>query len=205
MESSHLVKFSTCGKFITKFNVLRCISLSETLFWTGARGRIPIASNIMTDKTETTVVLFHLDLSADLTFLSVAFKVIRFDPLAPVQTLAQGVLCKWKCSFLSVTSWIWTAAAKRLFSHLLKYDMIYFVLTKSPWFYCYQHMCYFDGRCQISKSNRWTCIFLLRVAINKALPVSTQSFASFVYKIKHIQAEIHALLLKNRSGFGAKI
>ena len=42
MESSHLVIFSTSGKFITKFNVLRCISLSETLFWAGARGRIPI-------------------------------------------------------------------------------------------------------------------------------------------------------------------
>ena len=42
MESSHLVIFSTSGKFITKFNVLRCISLSETLFWTGARGRITI-------------------------------------------------------------------------------------------------------------------------------------------------------------------
>ena len=42
MESSHLVIFSTSGKFITKFNVLRCISLSETLFWTGARPRIPI-------------------------------------------------------------------------------------------------------------------------------------------------------------------
>ena len=42
MESSHLVIFSTSGIFITKFNVLRCISLSETLFWTGARGRIPI-------------------------------------------------------------------------------------------------------------------------------------------------------------------
>ena len=42
MESSHLVIFSTSGKFITKFNVLRCISLSETPFWTGARGRIPI-------------------------------------------------------------------------------------------------------------------------------------------------------------------
>ena len=36
MESSHLVIFSTSGKFITKFNVLGCISLSETLFWTGA-------------------------------------------------------------------------------------------------------------------------------------------------------------------------
>ena len=28
MESSHLVIFSTSGKFITKFNVLRCISLT---------------------------------------------------------------------------------------------------------------------------------------------------------------------------------
>ena len=45
MESSHLIIFSTSGKFITKFNVLRCISLSETLFWTGARGRIPITLN----------------------------------------------------------------------------------------------------------------------------------------------------------------
>ena len=45
MESSHLVKFSTSGKFITKFNVLRCISLSETLFWTGARGQISITLN----------------------------------------------------------------------------------------------------------------------------------------------------------------
>ena len=45
MESSHLVIFSTSGKFITKFNVLR---LSETLFWTGARGRIPIT--LSTDK-----------------------------------------------------------------------------------------------------------------------------------------------------------
>ena len=42
MESSHLVIFSTSGKFITKFNVVRWMSLSETLFWTGARGRIPI-------------------------------------------------------------------------------------------------------------------------------------------------------------------
>ena len=40
MESSHLVIFSTSGKFITKFNALRCISLSETLFWKGSRGRI---------------------------------------------------------------------------------------------------------------------------------------------------------------------
>ena len=42
MESNHLVIFSTFGKFITKFNILLCISLSEALFWTGARGRIPI-------------------------------------------------------------------------------------------------------------------------------------------------------------------
>ena len=42
MESSELVILSTSGKFITKFNVLRGTSLSETLFWTGARGRIPI-------------------------------------------------------------------------------------------------------------------------------------------------------------------
>ena len=53
MESSHLVIFLTSGKFITKFNVLRCValrcvalrcvalrcvSLSETLFWTGGQG-----------------------------------------------------------------------------------------------------------------------------------------------------------------------
>ena len=42
MESSHLVIFLTSGKFIMKFNVLHCISLSETLFWTAARGRISI-------------------------------------------------------------------------------------------------------------------------------------------------------------------
>ena len=45
MESSHLVKFSISGKFITKFNVLRCISFSEKLVWTGARGQIPITLN----------------------------------------------------------------------------------------------------------------------------------------------------------------
>ena len=67
--------------------------------------------------------------------------------------------------------------------------MIYFVLTKSPWFYCYWRICYFDGGYQIAKSRRRTCIFLLRVAINKALLVSTQSFVSFVYKIKDIEAE----------------
>ena len=48
MESSHLVTFSTSAKFITKFNVLRCISLSETLSWTGARGRIPFTLSKLT-------------------------------------------------------------------------------------------------------------------------------------------------------------
>ena len=38
MESSHLVIFLKSGKFIMKFNVFRCISLSDTLFWTGAKG-----------------------------------------------------------------------------------------------------------------------------------------------------------------------
>ena len=38
-----------------------------------------------------------------------------------------------------------------------------------------------------------------------ALPVSTQSFVSFVYKIKYIQAERYDLIPKNRSGFLAKI
>ena len=52
MESSHLVIFSTSGKFITKFDVLRCISLSETLFWTGARGRIPITLIICKSQKE---------------------------------------------------------------------------------------------------------------------------------------------------------
>ena len=66
-------------------------------------------------------------------------------------------------------------------------------------------MCHFDGRCQIANSNRWACIFLLRVAINKALPVTTQRFASFGYKIKHIQAGRYDLLPKNRSGFGVKM
>ena len=46
MESSHLAIFSISGKFTTKFNVLRCISLSETLFWTGARDGIPITLNL---------------------------------------------------------------------------------------------------------------------------------------------------------------
>ena len=143
----------------------------------------------------------HLTRDSRVFRISSYFKVIRFDPLAPVQKLAQGVFCRWKCSFLSITSWTWTAAAKRLFSHFLKYDMTYFVFTKSPWFYCYRHICYFDGRRKIANSNRWTCIFLLRVAINKALPISTQSFASFVHKIKYIQAERYDLLPKN---IGAK-
>ena len=134
-----------------------------------------------------------------------SFKVIRFGPLAPAKRWRRGVPYRWKCSFLSVTSWIWTAAAKRLFSRFLKYDMICFVLTKSLWFFCYWHICYFDWRCQIAKSNRWTCIFLLSVATNKALPISTQSFASFVYKIKHIEAERYDLVPKNCSCFGAKM
>ena len=52
MESSHLVIFSISGKFITKFNVLRCISLSETLFWTGARVRIPKAVKMLRSSTQ---------------------------------------------------------------------------------------------------------------------------------------------------------
>ena len=48
MESSHLVIFSTSGKFITKFNVLRCISLSETIFWTGARGEYQSPVKVLT-------------------------------------------------------------------------------------------------------------------------------------------------------------
>ena len=48
-------------------------------------------------------------------------------------------------------------------------------------------------------------IFLLRVAINKALPVTSQSLASFVYKIKNIQTERYDLLPKNCLGFGAKM
>ena len=54
MESSHLVIFSTSVKFITKFNVLRCISLSEALFWTGGQGS---NTNHLKDNT---VVVFIL-------------------------------------------------------------------------------------------------------------------------------------------------
>ena len=57
MESSHLVIFSTSGNFIKKFNVLGCISLSETLFWTGARDRIPITLKVLTTGTNVTRVL----------------------------------------------------------------------------------------------------------------------------------------------------
>ena len=80
-------------------------------------------------------------------------------PPGPCPNVGARCTLEMKCSFLSITSWIWTEAAKRLFSHLLKYDMIYFVLTKSPWFYCYRHICYFDGRCQIAKSNRLKLYF----------------------------------------------
>ena len=38
MKSSHLVIFSTSGKVITKFNVLPCISSSETLFLDRGQG-----------------------------------------------------------------------------------------------------------------------------------------------------------------------
>ena len=82
--------------------------------------------------------------------------------------------------------------------------MIHFVLTKSPWFYCYWYICYFDGRCQITKSNRRTRIFLLRVAINKALLVSTQSFTSFIYKTKRIVAKRYYQMPKKSFGFRSK-
>ena len=35
MESSHLVIFSTFGKFITKFNALHCISFKNTILGRG--------------------------------------------------------------------------------------------------------------------------------------------------------------------------
>ena len=35
LGASCLVIFSTPGKFVTKFNVLRCVSLNETLFGQG--------------------------------------------------------------------------------------------------------------------------------------------------------------------------
>ena len=69
MESSHLVIFSTSGKFIRKFNVLRCINLSETLFWTGARGGIPITL------TTTVILLIFYELlyESSLKFVEAAF------------------------------------------------------------------------------------------------------------------------------------
>ena len=49
-------------------------------------------------------------------------------------------------------------------------------------------------------------VFLSRVAINKTLPAGTQSFASSVYKIKHMDADryyqyakiVQALILKQK-------
>ena len=75
MESSHLVIFSTSGKFITKFNVLRCISLSETLFWTRARGRIPIT---LSEKT------YHSDKKIlDIRYLGIRF-ILSKDFIIPL-------------------------------------------------------------------------------------------------------------------------
>ena len=82
--------------------------------------------------------------------------------------------------------------------------MIHFVLTKSPWFCCYWYICYFDGRYQITKSNCWTHIFLLRVAINKALLVSAQSFTSFIYKTKRIVAKRYHQMPKKSFGLRSK-
>ena len=42
-------------------------------------------------------------------------------------------------------------------------------------------------------------------SFNKTLSVSSQSFASFVYKIKRLQAEGYDLLPENRSSFEAKM
>ena len=42
MESRHLVIFSTSGKFITKFNALRCISFKWSTILDRARGQIPV-------------------------------------------------------------------------------------------------------------------------------------------------------------------
>ena len=52
MESSHLVIFSTSGKFITKFNVLRCISFKENTILDRVRGRIPITLNTVKNLTK---------------------------------------------------------------------------------------------------------------------------------------------------------
>ena len=60
-------------------------------------------------------------------------------------------------------------------------------------------------KCHFAKSNLWTGIFLSRVVINKALPISTQSFASFICKMKPIEAERCDLTPKNCSGFEAEM
>ena len=49
------------------------------------------------------------------------------------------------------------------------------------------------------------CIPAIHISINKALPVHTQSSASFVYNIKHIEAERYDPMPKNRSCFRAKM
>ena len=79
------------------------------------------------------------------------------------------------------------------------------MLTKSPWFYCSGIYVISMDDAKLQNLIVESVFFPLRVAINKALPVSTQSFASFVYKIKHIQAERYDLLPKHPSGFGAKM
>ena len=48
------------------------------------------------------------------------------------------------------------------------------------------------------------CFFWVLQSI-KALPVTTQSFVIFIYKIKHIEAERYNLMPKNRSCFDAKM
>ena len=60
----------------------------------------------------------------------------------------------------------------------------------------------------ISDTNRIepVCLFCALQSIpGKASPVSTQSFASLVYKIKHIEDEGYHRIPKHRSGFGAKM
>ena len=90
MESGHLVIFSTSGKFITKFNVLRCISLSETPFWTGARGLIATDRNFLTLVDNMQVVLNQWANRG----LSLVGKVLVFKTLgiSKMQYLAQMTL-----------------------------------------------------------------------------------------------------------------
>ena len=87
MESSHLVIFSTSGKFITKFNVLRCISLSETLFWTRARGRIPITLRFELLQLHNTSFMSKRKL---LTILYLIFIVFRFYQSYYLSVARQG-------------------------------------------------------------------------------------------------------------------